>query len=473
MEPNDSIGSLLLLVLLIALQGLLSTLYYAFTNAHKAQLREMADSGNQKAARALVIAEDASRLIITQQLLSLLLGFASAGVLTLTIGQRLVRALLANNLPADLAATLGYGGTWLAGGIFTLFITNLISAGLGNNRADALALTFVGLMNLILKIFGPIAALLNRLTNQIAGRRQTLLVTEEEIKTLVDAGSEGGAIEDEEKEMIYSIFQFSDMVAREMMVPRIDMVAIDADTTLSEALATIVSKGHSRIPVYEETIDKIVGILYAKDMLAAWRDGRDKNRLVRDLIRAAYFVPESKSAGSLLAELQKRRVHLAVVIDEYGGTAGMITIEDLLEEIVGEIQDEFDTEEEAEVVKINDDEYLFDGGISLSEVNALVDLDLSTDESDTLGGYILSVLGRVPEAGDHFEEEEAKFVVEAMNGRRIRRVRLVHLKATTEKADEKPEADSPSVEAATEPPATDLLPAVEEKPAQPLANSKE
>jgi putative hemolysin len=205
---------------------------------------------------------------------------------------------------------------------------------------------------------------------------------------------------------------------------------------LEHALDVVLSEGHSRIPVYEETIDKIVGLLYAKDLLVVWRDNQSKERKVREIIRPAYFVPESKKAGSLLEELQQRRIHMAIVIDEYGGTAGLVTIEDLVEEIVGEIQDEYDPDEEAEYEKISDDEYLFDAAIHINDVNELLDVSLSDEESDTLGGYVLAMLGRVPLGGETFRENGLEIKVESITGRRIRKVRVRRLPPAESPADE-------------------------------------
>jgi CBS domain containing-hemolysin-like protein len=256
-------------------------------------------------------------------------------------------------------------------------------------------------------------------------RGDVAYVTEEEIKTLVDAGSEEGVLEDEEKEMIYSIFQFGDLIAREIMIPRIDIVALDAEEPLDAALDLILKKGHSRIPIYEDTIDNVIGLIYAKDLLKLWRDQKGiVGRKVREMIRPAYFIPESKKAGDLLADLQQRKIHLAIVVDEYGGTAGLVTIEDLIEEIVGDIQDEYDPDEEAEYTRLSDDEFLFDAGINLGEVNDLLDVELPTDESDTLGGYVFSVMGKVPLAGEVIRENDLMITVETITGRRIRKVRV-------------------------------------------------
>jgi CBS domain containing-hemolysin-like protein len=253
------------------------------------------------------------------------------------------------------------------------------------------------------------------------------MVTEEEIKTLVDAGEEEGVIEEEEKAMIYSIFELGDTLARQVMVPRMDVVALDVTTPLLEALDAIMEAGHSRIPVYDETIDNIQGVLYAKDLLPYLREGRTDVPL-RSILREAYFIPETKRAGDLLPDLQQRRVHMAIVVDEYGGMAGLVTIEDVLEEIVGEIQDEYDSEEPF-VEYISDEEgqwsaYIVDARVDLDDLNQLLAAALPTEESDTLGGFIYTELGKVPVVGDRIVYQDLDFTVESVAGRRIKKVRV-------------------------------------------------
>jgi putative hemolysin len=239
----------------------------------------------------------------------------------------------------------------------------------------------------------------------------------------VDVAEEEGVLEEEEGEMIRSIFEFGDTVAREIMVPRIDMQAADVSMSLSEIVDLAVEEGHSRVPVYEGTADRVLGIFYVKDSLRFLRQGR-MDVDVREIIRPAYFVPETKKVDELLREMQKRRVHVAVVVDEYGGTAGLVTIEDILEEIVGEIQDEFDTEE-AMVEHVNENESIVDAMMTLSDINDALSLALDEEDVDTLGGYVYARLGRVPEPGDEVHEPYVSLVVEEVEGNRITRVRVV------------------------------------------------
>jgi CBS domain containing-hemolysin-like protein len=210
------------------------------------------------------------------------------------------------------------------------------------------------------------------------------------------------------------------------MVPRIDVVAVEAEATVSEALNVILENGHSRVPVYDDDIDNVIGILYAKDLLAHWRNGGEP-RQVRGLEREVYYVPETKPVSDLLRELQKKKVHIAIVVDEYGGTAGLVTIEDILEEIVGEIQDEYDTEE-FYMDRVSDDEYIFSARVDLDDINDIMSVELPTEESDTLGGLVYTMLGRVPTVGDWVDVADVRLTVLSVEARRIGMVKIQRLK---------------------------------------------
>ncbi|HIP87058.1 MAG TPA: HlyC/CorC family transporter [Anaerolineales bacterium] len=237
----------------------------------------------------------------------------------------------------------------------------------------------------------------------------------------MDAGEEEGVIEENERDMIYSIFAFGDTMVREVMVPRIDIIALDVNTPLPEAVDRVIEAGHSRIPVYEGSIDNIIGLLYAKDLLAYLRDGHDPPPL-RDILRPPYFVPETKKVDDLLRELQQHRIHMAIAVDEYGGTAGLVTVEDILEEIVGEIQDEYDKEEPI-FEQIGEREYIIDARMDLDDVNELFGTELSTEAGETLGGLIYSTLGRVPVPGDRLQVDGLQIEVLTVKDRRIGKVR--------------------------------------------------
>lgn len=242
----------------------------------------------------------------------------------------------------------------------------------------------------------------------------------EEILRLVELEEPGG-IEEEEREMIRGVIHLADRTAREIMVPRIDIVAANVEDTLDDVLELITSRGYSRIPIYEETIDNIVGVVYAKDLIKLLAAG---NRVpIREVMRPPHFIPESKRVDELLTELRNSRVHIAIVVDEYGGTAGLVTIEDLLEEIVGEIQDEYDVEE-ATIERVAEDEAIVDARVSLDAVNELFDLEIESGDYDTIGGFVYHHLGKVPAPGDEFQADGLSLQVLSVVGRRIRKLRL-------------------------------------------------
>lgn len=244
------------------------------------------------------------------------------------------------------------------------------------------------------------------------------IVTEDELKVWVETDQPDGGLEKGERQMIQSIFEFGDTLCREIMVPRIDVLALEVTTPLKQATDELVKSGHSRVPVFEGSIDNVIGLLYAKDLLKL---GGVSD--LRKVLRKAYFVPESKKVDELLREMQARGVHMVVVVDEYGGMAGVVTMEDIVEEIVGEIRDEYDTAEELPMQKMSEDEYLFKGQIDLDDVNDLLGTELTNEYSDSLGGYIYGALGRVPIAGDALQVGRWRFSVEDVRGHRIGKVR--------------------------------------------------
>jgi len=262
-----------------------------------------------------------------------------------------------------------------------------------------------------------------------------LAITEDDLKIMVNAGQQEGLFEPEEQMMIYSIFDLGDRLAREIMVPRIDVLALDVETKLAEAVDALINSGYSRVPVYKETVDNILGLLYAKDLLTVWREGNQVESL-REMLRPAYFVPEAKKVDELLTEMQGQRIHMAIVVDEYGGVAGVVTLEDIVEEILGEIQDEFDDAEESPYEELSSNEYIFLGRVDLDDFNEIVNAELPKEDADSLGGYIYSRLGRVPKAGEIVEVDDLQLTVEQVSGRRIRKVRVRGAQAATSQRTE-------------------------------------
>ena len=294
----------------------------------------------------------------------------------------------------------------------------------------ARALTFV----MTPLIFLPVALLKSQWPEPVAAK-----MTEDELKTWVESEQGEGGLEREERQMIYSIFQFGETLAREIMVPRMDMLAFDVTTSLRQAAKEFTQSGHSRVPVYENDIDNIIGLLYAKDLLHAMQDGRKRTNM-RELLRPTYFVPDTKKADTLLTEMQSQRIHLAIVVDEYGGVSGLVTLEDIIEEIIGEIQDEYDSGEEV-LVQQDGDDYLFLGRIALDDFNEVMDSNVPKVESDTLSGFLYDQFGRVPHDGESIQTDELFLTIEQVIGRRIRRVRARKLSTVEEETYDNTKTD--------------------------------
>jgi CBS domain containing-hemolysin-like protein len=279
------------------------------------------------------------------------------------------------------------------------------------------------LTRLLIFILNPLLVLPLAILRQKSGDPdRSGVVTEDELMTLVDVGQREGVLEQDEREMIFSIFRFGDTLAREVMVPRIDVLALALHTSLHAAVDALLESGFSRVPVFDGTIDNIQGLLYIKDLLQVWREG-NQTMALKDILRPAYFVPETKKVDELMEEMQAQRIHMAVVVDEYGGMAGLVTLEDIVEEIIGEVRDEYDQAEELLFQQVNEDEYIFHGRIDLDDFNIFMKSELPEEEADTLGGYIYSQIGRVPKGGESLQAGDILLTVEQVSGRRIRRVR--------------------------------------------------
>jgi CBS domain containing-hemolysin-like protein len=439
---DGSISSLILIAVLVLIHGLIAMSQAALSLSPAAYLRDLAGEGNRRANRVLALNDNLPQLQITTHLTLMFIRVTIFAVATVMVKGPLLQ--LPAEIQANIVPVVNYAIVLVPLTLLTYVLGDLIPSAIGRSRAALLATVVALPIRALVVVLGPLVRLLlvvDRSFSRVSGGSDVAkTVTDEEILSLVDVGQRAGEIESEEKQMIRSVLEFGEILVREIMVPRLDVVALDVDEPLEVALNTVVNSGHSRIPIYDEKIDNIKGVLYAKDLLA--RTHELGSRSIPGLMRPAYFVPESKRADTLFKEMQARKVHLAIVVDEYGGTAGIITIEDLIEEIVGDIQDEYDLHEEAEFVEIRPDEYIFDGSINLDDFNEMMRVDLSTDDNDTLGGYLFSVLGRVPEAGETMELEEddciLKVRIESVEGRRIRKIHVIRVTPEPPEKEEEP-----------------------------------
>jgi CBS domain containing-hemolysin-like protein len=334
--------------------------------------------------------------------------------------------------------------------LFTIVFAELIPKAIALGAPERFALILSRPIDVLARVLGPVVSVLNGITRWVARSlgvelNQEASISAEELRLIVERGGEQGVLEAEEEQMINAVIELGDRRVHEVMVPRVAIASVPADATLEEAIDLVVEVGHSRIPVYHDTIDEIVGILYAKDLLPYLKRDAGPRPALRKLLRPPVLVPESMTVDDLLHEFQRRKVHIAVVLDEYGGTAGLVTIEDLLEEIVGEIQDEYDVEEPM-VERLSEHEARVDGRADVDEILELFDLDLQLedeDEYDTVGGLVYHRIGGVPAPGDSVDVDGLRLTVESTDGRRVGKVLVTRM---LERATPVPE-DGAEVEA--------------------------
>ncbi|MGQ0550135.1 MAG: hemolysin family protein [Armatimonadota bacterium] len=406
---------LITLIVLVLLAAFFSGSETALFAANRLRLRHQKEEGGRHADVALSLLEQPARLFSTL-LIGNNIASTAAAVLATTTMVRLVGPER-GALYAFVIMTL-----------VLLIFGDITPKTLAAHHAERLALLVARPVQWMSWLLGPVirilALLTNLLTRPFGGRVRVdaPMVTEEEIQMLVRMGEEQGVLEQDEREMIHSIFAWGDTVVREVMVPRIDMVCVEADDPIEALLEVVRVHGHSRIPVYHETIDQIVGLVHVKDLLAAFRLGKLEG-VVRDFARPAYFVPETKRLDELFREMRRKKVHMAISVDEYGGTAGLVTIEDLLEEIVGPIQDEYDVEEPP-IKVLNERVALVDGRVNLEDVNAALRLDLPAGDVDSVGGFVYSLLGHVPAQGERVTYDGVELAVERVDGNRIAQVKI-------------------------------------------------
>ena len=406
---------MVLLILLLAVDLLITATRTGILNARYSRLASLSDELGRKVDQALDLIKRRTNLRDSLRLALTLLRFLIAG---------LVLAIIIPFDPAVIPIQL-LGGLLLlialAIWLFEYFVERRI---LRDPESWALRLTpFARAISLIMR---PIVALPARLSDFGNEPKQLVTITEDELRSFVDASQKQGVLEKDERQMIFSIFEFGDTLVREIMVPRMDIFALDVETNIETVSDKLIESGYSRVPVYKENIDNIIGILYAKDLLKVWRIP-ERAESLQELLRPASFVPESKKLDDLLAEMQGGRIHIAIVVDEYGGVAGLVTLEDIMEEIVGEIQDEYDHGEELSYQKAENGDLIFHGRINLSDFNEVMGSDLQSEDADTLGGYLFGRLGRVPKVGEILEDNGLLLTVEQIVGRRIRRVRAQRL----------------------------------------------
>ena len=407
---------LIILAILILLSALFSSAETSLTTSNKLKIQSLADQGSKRARILLRISEDSGKMLSA-----------------ILIGNNLV-----NNAATALTTSLiiqlfGNSAVGIATGVITLLILifgEISPKTLATIHSEKMALLYAPLIHFLMKIFTPVIFIVNKLSMgvlfllRVNPDQKVNTMTEHELRTIVDVSHEDGVIESEEKEMIYNVFDMGDAKAKDIMVPRVHVTFADINSTYDELIEIFREDKFTRLPIYEETTDNVVGTINMKDLLL-YNYNDKKEFHVRDILREAYFTYEYKSISELLVEMRQASINIAIVLDEYGETAGLITLEDLLEEIVGEIHDEYDENEEEFVRQINDREYIIEGSMNLDDLNDSLGLNLSSEDYDSLGGFIIEHLDRLPEQGDELTTDDGiRLVVEALQTNRVESVHL-------------------------------------------------
>ena len=437
MEDPDPDGNLafqlILLFVLILVNAFFAMSEIAVISLNDAKIKKMAEDGDKRAKLVVKLTENSSRFLSTIQIGVTLAGFLTSASASQTLAVRLATWIngFLPSVSVSLIQSISVVIITIIISYFSLVLGELAPKRIAMQAAEKISFKVVRPLLVISKISAPAIWFLTISTNfivKILGfdpNASEENVTEEEIRMMVDVGNEKGVIEESQKEMINNVFEFDDTDAKDIMTHRTDIGAVDVNDTIEDAVKLAVEEGYSRLPVYDDEIDNIVGILYVKDLLTMVGNQIPSDKNIRSIMRRAHFVPETKKCGDLFKEMTEKHIQLAVVVDEYGGTAGIVTIEDIIEFIFGNIQDEFDNEEE-EVSKINDSTFTIDGITDIEEVSEILHKKLPLGDYDTLGGFIISLLGYLPEDGEKVVQkfENVTFTVLNVEDKRIGKVRV-------------------------------------------------
>ena len=412
MDSSD-VTQLIILLILLGLSAFFSSAETVLTTVNKIRIRSLAEDGNKRAKTVLKITDDSGKMLSA-----------------ILIGNNIVN-LSAASLTTSLAYSFGGSMVAIASGILTVLILlfgEITPKTMATIHAEKMALIYAPIISIFMKVMTPVIFIINGLSIgvlfllRVDPNAKNDLMTETELRTIVDVSHEDGVIESDEREMIYNVFDLGDAKAKDVMVPRVHVTFADVNSTYEELLDIFREDKFTRLPIFEDTTDNVVGTINMKDLLLY---DNTKEFHIRDILREAYFTYEYKSISELLVEMRQASFNIAIVLDEYGETAGLITLEDILEEIVGEIHDEYDENEEDFVQEVTEREYIIEGSMNLDDLNDRLDLDLNSEEYDSLGGFIIERLDRLPEAGDSIVTEEGiRMVVEKLDKNRIEKVHV-------------------------------------------------
>ena len=432
-DPGSIILKLLLLFVLVIINAFFAMSEIAIISLNDNVVDKQAEDGNKKAKKVKKLTENPSNFLSTIQIGVTLAGFLTSASASSSFAAGLTEKLVAlgTPIPANVINGISVVLITVIMSYFSLVFGELAPKRMAMQKPEKIAYSVVGILLVVKTITAPFVKVLSASTNLIVRlcgfdpNANEESVTEEEIRMMVDVGQEKGVIEDIQKEMIDNIFDFDDIDVSDIMTHRTDMFAVEDTDSLEQVVSISIEHGYSRIPVFHEDPDNIIGIVYIKDLLKYISSSLPKDKGPKDVMREAYYVPFSKSCGALFNEMCEKHMQMAVVVDEYGGTAGIVTMEDLLEAIVGNIQDEYDNEDE-EIVEVSENVFTIDGTAYIEEVNELVGDIIPEGDYDTLGGFLISRLGYLPKDGDMTEVEfkNLKFTILNVEDRRIGKIRV-------------------------------------------------
>jgi putative hemolysin len=436
--PPDVAGQIIVILALVLLNAFFAAAEIAIVSIRRTRLRQLVDEEHNPGAMAAQrLLDQPSRFLATIQLGVTLTGFfASAfGAVSLVV----VLDTWIGTVPVALIAANAFGIAFVSVTVAISFVTLILGELAPKNiailRAEPIAIRVAPVIELLARIARPLIWVLTASTGVVMrltgshGSPRMSPISEEEIMAMVASGEEEGVVEPRERKLIDEVFEFGDTITEAVMVPRVDIRALPKDATVAQARQAIVDTGHTRLPVYDGSLDNIIGVVHTKDVLqhlAPEPGNPEADQPVTTIMRRAYHVPGSKRVAELLPELQRQQLHLAVVIDEYGGTAGIVTLDNLLEEIVGPIRDEYDSREEPDIQMVGEGQAVVNGGADLGDVSAAVGANLETEGVDTIGGLVYARLGRIPNEGDMVELHDAQVKVLAMKNRRVMKVLVTH-----------------------------------------------
>lgn len=435
-EPDSILLQLFLIFILVLVNAFFAASEIAVISLNRTKINYMANEGNKKAKLLVKLLEEPSRFLATIQVGITLAGFLASASAAVTISEYVSTLIKGLGIPyiGGVVDELSLILVTIILAFITLVLGELLPKRIALNNSEGIAMFVVRPIIIVSKVTLPFVKILTASTNffgrifNVTSENTEEEVTEEEIRMMIDVGEENGVLNETEKEMIDGIFEFDNTLAKEIMTPRTNVFIIDIDTPEEEIIDEVLEEQYSRIPVFEEESDNIIGILFMKDLFIALRKQEPKDICIRELLRPAYFVPETKNIDILFRELQKSKNHMAILIDEYGGFSGIVTIEDLIEEVMGNIFDEYDEDYESSeyIQKLDNNTYIVNGMVSIDEINEKLEVNLPSEHFDTVGGFVVNLIGCIPKEDEEHvvEYENMVFKVEKINEKRIELLKI-------------------------------------------------